>query len=147
MVESNPEVLYLNLIINCFVKATTLENDMAAFLQKGGKEFCDIHLVLEDRVIPAHKSILAARCSYFQAMFRSFMPPDNKVNVRFNSPLPTQFVAKMIYILHFRSKSVISHHRKKHLPLYSDIFIVGRLKCHLKIHCIFFRLLHFMVSC
>lgn len=61
---------------------TTLENDMAAFLRNGGKDFCDINLVLDDQIIPAHKSILAARCSYFQAMFRSFMPPDNTVNVR-----------------------------------------------------------------
>lgn len=61
---------------------TTLENDMATFLKSSGQEFCDINLILDDRVIPAHKSILAARCSYFQAMFRSFMPPDNTVNVR-----------------------------------------------------------------
>lgn len=60
---------------------TSLENDMAAFLKSGGKEFCDINLVLEGKVIPAHKSILAARCTYFQAMFRSFMPADNTVNV------------------------------------------------------------------
>lgn len=54
---------------------------MAAFLESSGKDFCDIHLVLDGHVIPAHKSILSARCSYFQAMFRSFMPPDNTVNV------------------------------------------------------------------
>lgn len=60
---------------------TSLENDMAVFLKSGGKEFCDINLVLEGNVIPAHKSILAARCTYFQAMFRSFMPADNIVNV------------------------------------------------------------------
>lgn len=61
---------------------TTLENDMATFLRGSGNEFCDINLILDGRVIPAHKSILAARCSYFQAMFRSFMPADNTVNVR-----------------------------------------------------------------
>lgn len=55
---------------------------MAYFLRNSGREFCDINLILDDRVIPAHKSILAARCSYFQAMFRSFMPADNIVNVR-----------------------------------------------------------------
>lgn len=60
---------------------TTLENDMAIFLKSGGKEFCDINLVLDGTVLPAHKSILAARCTYFQAMFRSFMPSDNTVNV------------------------------------------------------------------
>lgn len=55
---------------------------MTKFLKDTGDEFCDIQLILDDRRIPAHKSILAARCSYFQAMFRSFMPQDNTVNVR-----------------------------------------------------------------
>lgn len=54
---------------------------MAIFLKSGGKEFCDINLILDGNVIPAHKSILSARCTYFQAMFRSFMPSDNSVNV------------------------------------------------------------------
>lgn len=63
---------------------TTLENDMAVFLKSGGKEFCDINLVLDGNTIPAHKSILSARCTYFQAMFRSFNPTDNTVNVRGN---------------------------------------------------------------
>ncbi len=63
---------------------TSLEADMAVFLKSGGKEFCDINLVLDGgTTIPAHKSILAARCTYFQAMFRSFMPNDNTVNVSF----------------------------------------------------------------
>lgn len=73
-------------LFNCEISlqkiGTTLENDMATFLRGSGRDFCDINLILDDRVIPAHKSILAARCSYFQAMFRSFMPPDNTVNVR-----------------------------------------------------------------
>lgn len=54
---------------------------MALFLESTGKDFCDINLVLEGQVIMAHKSILSARTQYFQAMFRSFMPPDNTVNV------------------------------------------------------------------
>lgn len=55
---------------------------MALFLESTGKDFCDINLILDDQVVPAHKSILSARCTYFQGMFRSFMPPDNTVNVR-----------------------------------------------------------------
>lgn len=60
---------------------SSLEQDMAMFLRSTGKEFCDIDLVLDGTVIPAHKTILAARCVYFEAMFRSFMPSDNKVRV------------------------------------------------------------------
>lgn len=61
---------------------TTLEQDMEAFLKSVGREFCDITLMLDGVPIPAHKAILAARCSYFEGMFRSFMPENNTVNVR-----------------------------------------------------------------
>lgn len=60
---------------------SSLEQDMAMFLRSTGKEFCDIDLLLDGNIIPAHKSILAARCGYFEGMFRSFMPPDSTVRV------------------------------------------------------------------
>ena len=44
-------------------------------------DFCDITLVLDSNPISAHKAILAARCSYFEAMFRSFMPEHGTVKV------------------------------------------------------------------
>lgn len=62
---------------------SSLEQDMATFLKITGKEFCDVDLILDNTVIPAHKTILAARCGYFEAMFRSFMPEDCKVNVSY----------------------------------------------------------------
>lgn len=68
---------------------TTLESDMAVFLKSTGKEFCDITLVLDGHQIPAHKSILAARCAYFQAMFRSFNPADNSVNIQIGDVKPS----------------------------------------------------------
>ncbi len=67
---------------------TTLESDMALFL-KSTPEFCDITLVLDGHQIPAHKSILAARCAYFQAMFRSFNPADNTVNIQIGDVKPS----------------------------------------------------------
>lgn len=51
---------------------TSLEEDMDAFLNGGGKEFCDIVLKLESEQVPAHKAILAARCSYFQVTMTHF---------------------------------------------------------------------------
>ncbi|XP_035780343.1 leucine-zipper-like transcriptional regulator 1 homolog [Anopheles albimanus] len=85
---------------------TSLESDMAVFLKSGGKEFCDINLVLEDQIIPAHKSILAARCTYFQAMFRSFMPADNTVNIQIGdiSPSLEAFDSLLRYIYYGDTK-------------------------------------------
>lgn len=60
---------------------SSLEQDMAMFLRTTGKEFCDIDLLIDGCVISAHKSVLAARCGYFEAMFRSFMPLDSTVRV------------------------------------------------------------------
>ena len=39
--------------------------------------------MLDGVPIPAHKAVLAARCSYFEGMFRSFMPENNTVNVSY----------------------------------------------------------------
>ncbi|XP_044749089.1 leucine-zipper-like transcriptional regulator 1 [Coccinella septempunctata] len=69
---------------------SSLEQDMAMFLIATGKEFCDIDLILDNHVIPAHKSILAARCGYFEAMFRSFMPSDNTVRIRIGEMVPSK---------------------------------------------------------
>ncbi|XP_055388552.1 leucine-zipper-like transcriptional regulator 1 homolog [Condylostylus longicornis] len=85
---------------------TMLEMDMAVFLEFTGKEFCDINLVLDGHVIPAHKSILSARCTYFQAMFRSFMPPDNIVNIQIGeiSPSLEAFMSLLRYIYYGETK-------------------------------------------
>jgi hypothetical protein len=62
--------------------ANSLEKDMENFLKTSGHEFCDITLLLDNVPVPAHKAILAARCTYFESMFRSFMPENNTVTVR-----------------------------------------------------------------
>lgn len=68
---------------------TTLEQDMEAFLKSVGREFCDITLMLDGVPIPAHKAVLAARCSYFEGMFRSFMPENNTVNIQIGEMIPS----------------------------------------------------------
>lgn len=86
---------------------TTLESDMAVFLKSTGKEFCDINLVLDsENVIPAHKAILAARCTYFQAMFRSFNPADNIVNIQIGEVKPSleSFNSLLRYIYYGETK-------------------------------------------
>ncbi|KAK9739298.1 BTB/POZ domain [Popillia japonica] len=69
---------------------SSLEQDMAMFLKSTGKEFCDIDLLLDTNVIKAHKSVLAARCGYFEAMFRSFMPSDNTVRIQIGEMTPSK---------------------------------------------------------
>uniref|UniRef100_A0A3Q3F849 Leucine zipper like post translational regulator 1 n=1 Tax=Labrus bergylta TaxID=56723 RepID=A0A3Q3F849_9LABR len=46
---------------------TSLVQDMKAYLEGGGLEFCDIVLLLDGHPRPAHKAILAARSSYLFA--------------------------------------------------------------------------------
>uniref|UniRef100_A0A671Y7J3 Leucine zipper like post translational regulator 1 n=1 Tax=Sparus aurata TaxID=8175 RepID=A0A671Y7J3_SPAAU len=46
---------------------TSLVQDMKAYLEGGGLEFCDIILLLDGHPRPAHKAILAARSSYLFA--------------------------------------------------------------------------------
>ncbi|RZF36495.1 hypothetical protein LSTR_LSTR015297 [Laodelphax striatellus] len=69
---------------------SSLEQDMETFLKYSGMEFCDIILMLDGTPVPSHKSILAARCSYFEALFRSFMPSDNIVNIQIGESIPSR---------------------------------------------------------
>ena len=71
-----------NSCYHIFIVGTTLEQDMEAFLKGIGNEFCDITLLLDGVPHLSHKAVLAARCSYFEGLFRSFMPESNSVNVR-----------------------------------------------------------------
>ncbi|OCU02165.1 hypothetical protein XELAEV_18007926mg [Xenopus laevis] len=69
---------------------TSLVQDMKACLEGAGNDFCDITLLLDGHPRPAHKAILAARSSYFEAMFRSFMPEDGQVNISIGEMVPSK---------------------------------------------------------
>ncbi|XP_078083009.1 leucine-zipper-like transcriptional regulator 1 isoform X1 [Mustelus asterias] len=69
---------------------TSLVQDMKSYLEGAGMEFCDITLLLDGHPRPAHKAILAARSSYFEAMFRSFMPEDGQVNISIGEMVPSR---------------------------------------------------------
>ncbi|RWS23484.1 hypothetical protein B4U80_01909 [Leptotrombidium deliense] len=70
------------------------------FLEVIGKEFSDICLMIGGHSIPSHKAVLAARCSYFEAMFRSFMPNNSTVTIAIGEMIPSQqsFNALLRYI-------------------------------------------------
>ncbi|XP_033627640.1 leucine-zipper-like transcriptional regulator 1 [Asterias rubens] len=70
---------------------TSLEQDMESFLKgKLGQEYADITLMLDGKPIPAHKAVLAARSSFFEAMFRSFMTEDDTVNISIGDMIPSR---------------------------------------------------------
>ncbi|XP_061188835.1 uncharacterized protein LOC133197011 [Saccostrea echinata] len=68
----------------------SLEHDLNAFLKRDGAEFCDITLMLDDTPIPAHKAILAARCNYFEAMFRWNDPENHTVRIAIGEMVPSR---------------------------------------------------------
>ncbi|KAK3599084.1 hypothetical protein CHS0354_024412 [Potamilus streckersoni] len=70
--------------------SNSLEKDLERFLKHTGGEFCDITLLLDGVPIPAHKAILSARCSYFESMFRSFMPENGTVKIAIGEMVPSQ---------------------------------------------------------
>lgn len=72
------------------ITTNSLEKDMEHFLKSVGGEFCDITLLLDGVPVPAHKAILAARCNYFEAMFRSFMPDGNTVKIAIGEMVPSR---------------------------------------------------------
>ncbi|XP_015773287.1 PREDICTED: leucine-zipper-like transcriptional regulator 1 [Acropora digitifera] len=81
----------------------TLQRDMLDFFQGSrGQDFCDILLMVDGEPIGAHKAVLAARCSYFEAMFRSFMPESNTVTITIGETVPSReaFNSLLHYIYH-----------------------------------------------
>ncbi|XP_034827610.1 leucine-zipper-like transcriptional regulator 1 homolog [Maniola hyperantus] len=72
------------------VIGTTLEQDMCVFVGSGGLDLADVKLRVSGAMRPAHRSILAARAAYFEAMFRSFSPQDNVVNIQICDTVPSE---------------------------------------------------------
>lgn len=71
---------------------TTLEQDMAVALGGGCAELADVRLRVGvgGAPRPAHRSVLAARAAYFEAMFRSFSPQNNIVNIQICDTVPSE---------------------------------------------------------
>lgn len=67
--EQNLSIDALNYTMSLFVSGTSLVQDMKAYLEGAGHEFCDIILLLDGHPRPAHKAILAARSRYRSNLF------------------------------------------------------------------------------
>ena len=82
---------------------SSLQDDLKEFLDSDlGRPFTDISLRVGDQTVFAHKAILAARCAYFEALFRSFMPENHEVEITFGEVVPTlsAFLALLKYTYH-----------------------------------------------
>ncbi|KAL4703511.1 hypothetical protein ACJJTC_018095 [Scirpophaga incertulas] len=74
------------------IVGTTLEQDMCVLASGGGGGggLADVKLRVGAAMRPAHRSVLAARAAYFEAMFRSFCPRDNVVNIQICDTVPSE---------------------------------------------------------
>ncbi|XP_060077840.1 leucine-zipper-like transcriptional regulator 1 [Ylistrum balloti] len=79
MPDSQPEHVY----------DQSLEKDLEMFLKGSGEEFCDITLQLDGTPIRAHRAILAARCSYFESLFR-WKPNDDTITIAIGEMVPSR---------------------------------------------------------
>ena len=80
---------------------SSIQDDLKTFLESDmGQAFTDIMLSVGDKIVCAHKAVLAARCAYFEALFRSFMPENRKVEITFGETAPSlsAFTALLKYI-------------------------------------------------
>ncbi len=81
----------------------SLQHDLQQLLASDtGKSFTDILLKVGQDIVPSHKAVLAARSSYFEALFRSFNPEDHCVEITFGKHVPSlqAFMSLLRYIYH-----------------------------------------------
>jgi len=79
----------------------SLQDDLKAFLgTELGQPFADIVLKVGDQSVLSHKAVLTARCAYFEALFRSFMPENYEVEITFGDIVPSlsSFMSLLKYI-------------------------------------------------
>lgn len=80
---------------------SSIEDDLKEFLESNsGQPFADIVLRVGEDSVLSHRAVLAARCSYFEALFRSFMPENHEVEITFGTVVPSlsAFMSLLKYI-------------------------------------------------
>jgi len=98
-----------------------------------GVEFCDVTLNVGDVSFKAHKAILAARCSYFEAMFRSFTPADSQVKISIGDMVPTtQAFDSLLRYIYYGNASMPP---EDSLYLFSASYFYGFTNNRLQTYC------------
>lgn len=73
---------YQKLVHAKFMTAgTTLKEDMKSFLILTGQDLADINLLLDEKSISVHKTVLAARSNYFKQLFGSIYTENETIKV------------------------------------------------------------------
>ena len=73
------------------VVPSSLQDDLRELLlTDAGRPFADLILQVGEKEVLAHKPVLIARCSYFEALCRSFMPQNHRVEITFGKVVPSQ---------------------------------------------------------
>ena len=69
---------------------SSLQDDLKQFMDSdSGQPLADIALRVGEEVVLAHKAVLIARCAFFEALFRSFMPENSEVEITFGEVVPS----------------------------------------------------------
>lgn len=69
----------------------TLADDLKKLLSSSElNRFSDFKLCLHGKEYKSHKVVLAARSSYFEAMFRSFSPPERRSQITIGDMIPSE---------------------------------------------------------
>ena len=110
----------------------TLVEDMKALLASDDS-FSDFTLCLNGREIKSHKVVLAARSSYFEALFRSFLPPEAKSNITIGQMVPSQqsFETLLRYVYY----GDVTMPPEDSLYLFSAPFYYGFTNSRLQAYC------------
>lgn len=112
----------------------SLKDDMRKFLETDkGRPFADVILQVDGCVVYAHSSILASRSSYFEAMFRSFMPGNRTTVVKFGEHMPSE--AAFHSLLRFIYYSRVQMPPEDALYIYSTPNFFGFSNNQLQEHC------------
>jgi len=110
----------------------TLVDDLRELLLEDNM-FSDFTLCLKGKEVKAHKVVLAARSSYFEALFRSFPPPEAKSNITIGEMVPSEqsFNTMLRYIYY----GDVTMPPEDSLYLFSAPFYYGFTNSRLQAYC------------